>query len=102
MTRLFVGLSKALAKQVSKTMKLSQKVGPLAAEPFPKLLGEIGSMGARELKDIIKFSKKDVPHPIMERRHGGFSAFWELQMTGFMNCKAKETMLEVAFYYNGI
>jgi hypothetical protein len=58
--------------QASKMMKLSRKFGPLPAEPFHELLGEIGSMGARELKDIIKFSKKDVPHTIIERRHDAF------------------------------
>ena len=40
---------------------------------------------------------------IPEVRGGeSFAAFWAPHTTGSMHCSAEETMVEVAFHYNGI
>jgi hypothetical protein len=58
----------ARATPTSQILRVPRENGVLPPGSFPKVLGEIGSMDARELTECIKFYKKEVPHPLMERR----------------------------------
>jgi hypothetical protein len=58
----------ARANPTSQILRVPREDGVLPPGSFPKILGEIGSMDARELTECITFYKKEVPHPVMERR----------------------------------
>jgi hypothetical protein len=79
----------ARANPTSKIMKVPRKEGSLPAELFHKIMGEIGSMCGKDLTNIIKFYRKDVPLSIIERRRElcgilGAPHYWlhELQRGG--------------------